>query len=162
LARDVQFRSSRSDEILRRGRRGCSRLPTRLLRWPLSLNPCRARQTETVLVAENDTALRKLVAAILHRAGYHVLSAGGGKEAVAAAAKSAGGIDLLVTDIVMPGMGGAELYAWLKTERPNLRVLFISGLMNREPLEGAFLKKPFTPGELLEKVCKVLADSAAA
>lgn len=122
----------------------------------------RRYRAHTVLVVENDGPLRRLVAAVLHKAGYRVLSASSGKDAVAAAGRERGRIELLVTDIVMPGMGGAELCTWLKTERPDLRVLFISGLMSREPLEGAFLKKPFTPGALLEKVRTVLADSAAA
>ena len=55
------------------------------------------------------------------------------------------------------GMGGADLYAWLKTERPDMKVLFMSGYMSREPLEGAFLKKPFTPAELVAKVRQLLS-----
>ncbi len=61
----------------------------------------------------------------------------------------------------MSGMGGADLYAWLKAEHPGLRVLFISGYMSREPLEGAFLKKPFSPAELLAKVRESLASTSA-
>ena len=53
-------------------------------------------------------------------------------------------------------MGGADLYAWLKTERPQAQVLFISGYMSREPLPGGFLKKPFTPEALLAKVLELL------
>ncbi len=119
-------------------------------------------RTCTVLVAEDDGPVRKLVTAVLKKAGYRVLAANSGKDAMSLAAKHGGGIALLITDIVMPGMGGADLYAWLKTERPTLRVLFVSGLMSREPLEGAFLKKPFSAGELLIKVREALGDSAAA
>jgi two-component system cell cycle sensor histidine kinase/response regulator CckA len=117
---------------------------------------------ETILVAENDSTLCKLLVQILERAGYEVLAAANGDAALALTVRHKGRIDLLLTDIVMGGMGGVDLYAWLKAERPSLRVLFISGLMSREPLEGAFLKKPFRPAELLSKVRGVLTDSAAA
>ena len=106
----------------------------------------------TILVAENDAPLRKMLASTLKAAGYHVLAASSGEDAVAAAHKNSGTIDLLITDIVMPGMGGADLYAWMKTERPDTAVLFISGFMSREPLPGAFLKKPFSAEALLAKV----------
>jgi two-component system, cell cycle sensor histidine kinase and response regulator CckA len=111
---------------------------------------------QTILIAEDDTAIRKMLSEVLRNAGYQILAAGSGRDAVAAASRHEGKIDLLLTDIVMAGMGGADLYAWLKTERPDLQVLFISGYMSREPLEGAFLKKPFSPAELLQKVREVL------
>lgn len=110
----------------------------------------------TILIADDDAAIRKMVSEVLRSAGYQVLAAGSGQAAVSAASRHGGKIDLLVTDIVMAGMGGADLYAWLKCERPDLRVLFISGYMSREPLEGSFLKKPFSPAEVLEKVREVL------
>jgi CheY-like chemotaxis protein len=75
---------------------------------------------------------------------------------VSAAQKHPERIDLLIADIVMPGMGGADLYAWLKSERPEMRVLFISGFMSREPLPGGFLKKPFSSATLIEKVREIL------
>ncbi|HEY1204346.1 MAG: response regulator [Bryobacteraceae bacterium] len=115
----------------------------------------------TILVAENDAPLRKMISEILREQGYRVLSASSGDDATAVAARSDRPIDLLVTDIVMTGMGGADLHAWLKAEQPALRVLFISGFMSREPLEGAFLKKPFSVAELVEKVRAVLAQGAA-
>jgi DNA-binding response OmpR family regulator len=114
----------------------------------------------TILVAENDAPLRKMISEVLRDQGYRVLSASSGDEATAVAARSGEPIDLLLTDIVMSGMGGADLHAWLKAEQPGLRVLFISGFMSREPLEGAFLKKPFSPAELLAKVNAVLAQAA--
>jgi two-component system cell cycle sensor histidine kinase/response regulator CckA len=115
----------------------------------------------TILVAENDAPLRKMIAGALRDAGYQVLEASSGDEAVSAARRHSGLIDLLVTDIVMSGMGGADAYVWIKAERPGLRVLFISGFMSREPLEGAFLKKPFTAAGLVEKVRAVFTDVAA-
>jgi two-component system, cell cycle sensor histidine kinase and response regulator CckA len=115
----------------------------------------------TILVAENDAPLRKMISDFLRERGYRVLSASSGDEATAVAKRGGEPIDLLVTDIVMSGMGGADLYAWMKAEYPALRVLFISGFMSREPLEGAFLKKPFSPEELAAKVAAVLAQGAA-
>ena len=115
----------------------------------------------TILVAENDAPLRKMISEILREQGYRVLSASSGDDATAVAARSGEPVDLLVTDIVMTGMGGADLWAWMKAEQPALRVLFISGFMSREPLEGAFLKKPFSPAELVAKVRAVLGQGAA-
>ncbi len=117
---------------------------------------------QTILIAEDESAIRKLIATVLRGAGYEVLAAAHGEEAVHVAAKHAGAIDLLITDIVMAGMGGADLYAWLKTERPEIKVLFISGYMNREPLEGSFLKKPFGPAELVARVREMLAPRTEA
>jgi two-component system, cell cycle sensor histidine kinase and response regulator CckA len=116
---------------------------------------------QTILIAEDEAAIRKLVSETLRKAGYQVLAAGNGQEAVSASSRHSGRIDLLVTDIVMSGMGGADLYAWIKSERPEIKVLFISGFMSREPLEGAFLKKPFVPAELLEKVRQILSVKGA-
>jgi CheY-like chemotaxis protein len=116
---------------------------------------------ETILIAEDEAPIRKMLAEVLRQAGYRVIAAGNGQDAISTAARNAGSIDLLVTDIVMSGMGGAELYTWLKSERPDLKVLFISGMMSREPLEGAFLKKPFLPSQFLEKVRELLSPKAA-
>ncbi len=110
----------------------------------------------TILIAENEAGLLKMLTEVLRRAGYEVLAAPGGSQAIATAERHGGPIDLLITDIVMAGVGGADLYAALKAERPEMPVLFISGFMSREPLQGAFLKKPFTPAELLAKVQELL------
>jgi two-component system cell cycle sensor histidine kinase/response regulator CckA len=115
----------------------------------------------SILVVDNEASVRKMVSQILRDAGYKVSTASDGKEALALAAKQTR-IDVLVTDIVMPGMGGAELYAWLKSQCPDVRVIFISGYMEREPIEAGFLKKPFTPQALVEKVRDLLASSPAA
>ena len=68
----------------------------------------------TILVAENDAPIRKLISDVLREQGYRVLSASSGDEATGLAARSDQPIDLLVTDIVMTGMGGADLWAWMK------------------------------------------------
>ncbi len=110
----------------------------------------------TILIAEDEAPIRKMLEQVLRRAGYDVLAAADGRKAISAAERQAPRIDLLITDIVMAGVGGADLYAALKADQPDLPVLFISGFMNREPLQGAFLKKPFTPDELLAKVRELL------
>jgi DNA-binding NtrC family response regulator len=115
----------------------------------------------TILVAENDTGLRKMLAHFLREAGYDVIAAATGDDAIWAAERHNGPIDLLITDIVMPGTGGADLYAWMKTMQDEIRVLFISGFMSREPVPGAFLKKPFSAETLLEKVQELLEKPAA-
>ncbi len=113
----------------------------------------------TILIADNDSQIRKLLSTVLRNAGYEVISASGGERAVSAAQKHPGPVDLLIADIVMPGMGGADLYAWLKSEQPDMRVLFISGYMSRQPLPGGFLKKPFSSATLIEKVRELLGDA---
>jgi two-component system, cell cycle sensor histidine kinase and response regulator CckA len=116
----------------------------------------------TILVADNEGPIVKIISQALRDAGYRILSASSGDSAVSLARKEREPIDLLITDIVMPGMGGADLYASLKSEQPDLRVLFISGFMNRGPLPGGFLKKPFTPAMLVEAVRELLETSSTA
>lgn len=115
----------------------------------------------TILIAENDAQVRKLLSTVLRNAGYDVISASGGESAVAAAERHPRPVDLLIADIVMPGMRGADLYAELKSVQPNLRVLFISGFMNRQPLPGGFLKKPFSSETLIAKVREILTPISA-
>ena len=123
--------------------------------------PAAAR--ETVLVAEDDEAVRRLVQDVLEGAGYRVLAAGTGEAALALAADHAGPVDLLVSDVVMPGMRGPELAARLAEARPGVPVVLMSGYADRDLRIGAetpvFLAKPFTPGALLEGVATVLGGS---
>jgi CheY-like chemotaxis protein len=96
--------------------------------------------------------------------GYAVLDARHGRDALQVAARHRGTIDLLVTDVVMPEMGGRELAERLAAQRPELRVLFISGYTSDEVLrkgvgtEGAFVQKPFTSDVLLRSIRARLAD----
>ena len=110
----------------------------------------------TILVVDNDRQVRKLIVSILTSAGYRVLAASGGDQALVEIQQRAKEIDLLITDIVMPGLGGADVYAALKAERPEAEVLFVSGFMSRAPLPGSFLQKPFTVDQLLERVTELL------
>lgn len=123
------------------------------------------RGDERVLLVEDEPAVRALLHRILGRSGYIVVPAGTGEDALAAAGSSGEPIQLLVTDVVMPGMSGAALAEALRRARPDLPVLFISGF-NEHAVTGAgglmkgtsLLSKPFTPSEFLQRVREVLDD----
>jgi len=125
------------------------------------------RGDETVLLAEDDDSVRIVVGEVLRDLGYQVLEAREGREALAIAANFAGRIDILLTDVVMPGFGGSELQRRLFATRPDLRVLYISGVMDdlvalhgRADPDAVFLQKPFSPWSLASRLRQVL-DSAA-
>jgi CheY-like chemotaxis protein len=125
--------------------------------------------TETILVVEDDAQVRAVIVRSLRAVGYHVLVAAGGEEALQGAAREPGRIDLLVTDVVMPGLGGRAVAERLTAERPDLRVLFVSGYTQGvsagegEPGDGAeLLPKPFAPAALLARVRSMLDAPALA
>jgi len=129
--------------------------------------PATTGGTETVLVVEDEAAVRGLMRSILESAGYRVLEAGSGAEALVTARSSA--IDVLVTDVVMPGMSGRALAVELLATRPRLAVLFVSGyagaVLERQgplPPRTAFLEKPFTPTTLKQAVHQALGLQARA
>jgi PAS domain S-box-containing protein len=114
---------------------------------------------ETVLLVEDEPTVRSISVSALRSAGYRVREAGDGIEALRSVSESPQGVDLLVTDVVMPRMGGRELAQQLSERWRNLRVLYISGYMKGEIAEGkrvAFLQKPFTPEQLVRKAREVL------
>jgi len=118
---------------------------------------------ETVLVAEDDRAVREVVAATLGQRGYRVLRAPDGQAALRMARDLGGRLDLLLTDIVMPGMTGRELEQALAAEHPTLQVLYMSGYTDDAVVrhgvleEGVpYIQKPFTPDALALKVREVL------
>ncbi len=118
----------------------------------------------TVLLAEDDELVRASVGAMLRHVGYSVLEAEHGAAALAVARAHPGPIALLVTDVVMPGMGGPALAEALAAERPETKVLFVSGyttnaIVHHGVLDPgvAFLQKPFTHRDLLAKIRQVLA-----
>jgi PAS domain S-box-containing protein len=118
---------------------------------------------ETILLAEDEDAVRAITRHVLQMCGYVVLEADTGEEAIRVASEYSGPIDLLLTDVVMPGMGGRELAEHLTAARPDVRVLYLSGytddaIVRHGVLEAetAFLQKPFTPTILAQKVREVL------
>jgi PAS domain S-box-containing protein len=121
------------------------------------------RGSETLLLAEDDEALRGLGARVLSGLGYNVLVARTGGEALRIVAEYKGAIDLIATDVVMPEMNGSQLVEKVLLARPDIRVLFMSGytddeVMRRGVIDGqtAFLQKPFTPDLLAHKIREVL------
>jgi PAS domain S-box-containing protein len=121
--------------------------------------------SETVLLVEDQAAVRSFTSAALKRQGYRVIEASGGEEAIAAAGRHPGRIHLLLTDVVLPGMNGKELSERLKVSRPELKVLFISGytadvIAHRGVLDHglSFLHKPYSPAELAAKVRQLLGN----
>ncbi|HET8732301.1 MAG TPA: PAS domain S-box protein, partial [Anaeromyxobacteraceae bacterium] len=124
---------------------------------------------ETILVVEDDPRVRAVTVRALSGSGYAVLSAGSGEEAIAVARANAGAIDLVVTDVVMPGMDGREVVDALRRELPRLRVLYVSGytqdvISRRGVLDSGveFLPKPFTASALLARVRAVLEGGSRA
>jgi CheY-like chemotaxis protein len=118
--------------------------------------------SQTILLAEDDGAVRRLARNVLTNQGYTVIDARDGDEALEFARRYAGAIDLLITDVVMPGLSGRDLAARLSGERPDVRVLYTSGytenVMKRAGFESepTLLPKPFLPADLLRKVNEVL------
>jgi two-component system cell cycle sensor histidine kinase/response regulator CckA len=123
------------------------------------------RGSETVLLVENAESLRTLAKEFLKSSGYAVLDAENGKEALRIACAFAGTIHLLLTDVIMPGMGGKQLAEQLTSLRPTARVLFMSGYSNDGIVqsgiltsEAPLLEKPFTREILLRRVRQVLDE----
>ena len=118
---------------------------------------------ETVLLVEDEVAVRGFAKRALETTGYRVLVAASGDEALQLVAGHSGVIDAMVTDVVMPGMSGPELARQLAPKRPGIKVLFTSGYTEDATLiQGvkdagtAFLQKPFSPDELTDKVRQLL------
>jgi PAS domain S-box-containing protein len=123
----------------------------------------RSRQG-TVLLVEDQASVRNLIRRVLRSSGYRIIEAGSGPQALALPDSQVRSIDLLITDVVMPGMSGSELAARLTVRREGLRVLFISGYAPNETVrEGilepgvAFLQKPFSPAQITARVDEILS-----
>jgi two-component system, cell cycle sensor histidine kinase and response regulator CckA len=121
--------------------------------------------TETILLVEDDEAVRKVASSILARAGYKVLAAANAAEAIALSDAHPGLIHVLVTDIVLPNMSGPELGTKLAASRPDMAILYISGYSDESMRHGAldlglaFLEKPLTPAALTQRVRQALSHT---
>jgi two-component system, cell cycle sensor histidine kinase and response regulator CckA len=123
-----------------------------------------ASGSETILLVEDEPAVRQLARVLLERAGYRVIPAGNAQEAVARFESAENEIDLVITDVVMPGASGPALLRHLWERRPGLKVVFMSGYadgavpaLGRLDKDAVFLQKPFTSERLIDKVHEALA-----
>jgi PAS domain S-box-containing protein len=123
--------------------------------------------SETILVVEDEENVRQLIWTVLKAGGYQVIEASGPDEALRLSAEHGGGIDLLLTDVVMPGMSGRSLAQQLLAHRPGMKVLYMSGYaaddqgqIGQEESEEAFIQKPFASSELFCRVREVLDVTA--
>jgi len=126
------------------------------------MTPTSRPERKTILLVDDEQAVRSIVLKILQRANYDVLEAEDGAAAIAIAEKHPGAIDLVVTDMFMPGMMGPETVRKLLAIRPGLRALFMSGYADKDSTSGVpeganFLGKPFSSKELGKAVELALA-----
>jgi two-component system cell cycle sensor histidine kinase/response regulator CckA len=133
-----------------------------------TLTECSASMTATdnppaptILLVDDEQAVRSIVVKILRRANYNVLEAESGEAALRIADAHAGKIDLLLSDMYMPGLRGPEVAQALAPKRPGVRVLFMSGYADQDsrsgvPVDANFLNKPFSGKELAAAVEAVL------
>lgn len=119
---------------------------------------------ETILLVEDEPAVRGLFAQALRQVGYTVIEARNGAEALELFDRIGGKIDLLLTDVRMPFLGGSELAGQLLTRRPDLRLLYVSGYAAKVELgpNAALLQKPFVRADLLRAVRSMLDRPGAA
>ncbi len=122
--------------------------------------------SETILLVEDEAEVREVIRRVLARAGYHVVTAASGEEALARGGELGGRVHLLISDIVMPGMFGPRLFDSLSRQCPGLRVIYISGHTHEEsvrdleiPADAAFLQKPFSPDLLIRRVREALSGA---
>lgn len=124
---------------------------------------------QTILVVEDEEMVRGLICEVLRREGYRVVACGDAAEGIEASERYGQAIDLLLTDVVMPGMNGPEMASRIQQSLPQLRVVFMSGYSERalaQNVEGdasfEYLQKPFTLKSLTQKMAKVLGRTEEA
>ena len=116
-----------------------------------------------ILVAEDEVMIRNIIRHVLEAEGHEVMAAADGEEALQISRHYSGAIDLLITDVAMPRLDGLSLVRQILAERPNLRILVMSGRPSDElrelSIDFPFLRKPFLPAAFRQKVREVLSDS---
>ncbi|HEX6903144.1 MAG TPA: ATP-binding protein [Thermoanaerobaculia bacterium] len=133
----------------------------------VALHGAAARGTETILLVEDEEEVRRVLHQILSGKGYRVLQAGSGEEALVISRLHRGAVHLLLTDVTMPEMKGPELATRLRAERPQTRVVFMSGYNDEVLTDGGpgaplCLQKPFSPQILSQTIRSVLDEAASA
>lgn len=130
----------------------------------MSTRTARSTPALRLLLCEDDHLIRPVTAEILRRHGYEVVACENAEGAIEAAGESPR-LDLLVTDVVMPGITGTELARRLLETHPNLRVLFVSGYPQEATIPSgpgftgaAYLQKPYPPGVLLDRLASLIED----
>src|SRR3954462_14157431 len=125
-----------------------------------------ATQKRTILVVDDEAEIRKLVGAMVAQAGFTILTADSGEHALTLYKNNKGPIDLLITDVIAPGMSGPMLADKLSALQPDLKVLYISGYDNTHVVQKyvverghALLSKPFSVADLQAKVKEMLAPA---
>ena len=132
---------------------------------PADSNDLLATGSETILIAEDEPVVRDLILTTLRRYGYAVLAASDGREAMSILDGDGAGIDLLVSDVVMPNVGGLELLELARSKRPGLPVILISGYSEKLLPAGSvasdvmLLEKPFTARQLTDAIRRALAGA---
>jgi two-component system cell cycle sensor histidine kinase/response regulator CckA len=136
---------------------------------PLTTNGrAAASRPELILLVEDEQAVRLLASRLLRRNGFTVLEAVDGDDALRVAQPHLDAIDLIITDLVMPGIDGPQLARALSSSRPGIRILYMSGYpeedlrLELQPPGRAFIGKPFLPADLLARVAALLATEPAA
>jgi len=134
----------------------------------MSPQPPTISSTETLLIVENEAAIRNLLQMALRKNGYTVLAAESGREALDLVSTHSGPIHLLITDVMMPDIDGPELVRRLSAIRPETRALFMSGYMDDAlgeqgvlPSSVNFIQKPFSPSTIAQKVRDILDGTSS-
>jgi hypothetical protein len=130
-------------------------------------DPSPGEPRRTILVVDDEPAVVALVRTMLWRAGYNVIEAANGEEALGVAARETGPIHVLLTDVVMPIMNGYELAVKMRLARPEVKVLYMSGYRDRVLFENTgidvgdapLVRKPFTQFSLVSSISELVADA---